>query len=97
MSDPIVALSMLAIFLFIILLGFPVAFTLAGVGLGTAGVAWAFGIFDFSFLSAVPMVLTIWPGLFAGMYLLNRHRITKDSQDSALVSNEELDHEKHDG
>ena len=49
------------------------------------------------FLAVVPMVLTIWPGLFAGMYLLNRHRITKDSQDSALVSNEELDHEKHDG
>ncbi|MCU7850318.1 MAG: TRAP transporter large permease subunit [Candidatus Thiodiazotropha sp. (ex Lucinoma kastoroae)] len=34
MSDPIVALFMLAIFLFIILLGFPVAFTLMAMGIG---------------------------------------------------------------
>jgi len=34
MSDPVVALSMLAIFLFIILLGFPVAFTLMAMGIG---------------------------------------------------------------
>ena len=33
MSDPIVALSMLGIFLFIILLGFPVAFTLMAMGI----------------------------------------------------------------
>ena len=33
MSDPIIALSMLAIFLFIILLGFPVAFTLMAMGI----------------------------------------------------------------
>jgi formate dehydrogenase iron-sulfur subunit len=26
------------------------------------------------FLAVVPMVLTIWPGLFAGFYLLNQHR-----------------------
>ena len=52
MSDPIVALSMLAIFLFIILLGFPVAFTLMAMGIGpgaaglvccatTAALCWA--------------------------------------------------------
>jgi len=34
MSDPIIALAMLAIFLFIILLGFPVAFTLMAMGIG---------------------------------------------------------------
>ena len=34
MSDPIVALAMLGIFLFIILLGFPVAFTLMAMGIG---------------------------------------------------------------
>ncbi|MCB1923471.1 MAG: TRAP transporter large permease subunit [Gammaproteobacteria bacterium] len=34
MSDPIVALLMLALFLFIILLGFPVAFTLMAMGIG---------------------------------------------------------------
>ena len=33
MSDPIIALSMLGIFLFIILLGFPVAFTLMAMGI----------------------------------------------------------------
>ncbi|MGF1643034.1 MAG: TRAP transporter large permease subunit [Thiotrichales bacterium] len=33
MSDPVIALSMLAIFLFIILLGFPVAFTLMAMGI----------------------------------------------------------------
>ena len=34
MSDPIVALAMLGIFLFIILLGFPIAFTLMAMGIG---------------------------------------------------------------
>ena len=34
MHDPVVALAMLAIFLFIILLGFPVAFTLMAMGIG---------------------------------------------------------------
>ncbi|MCB1756833.1 MAG: TRAP transporter large permease subunit, partial [Gammaproteobacteria bacterium] len=34
MSDPIVAITMLGIFLFIILLGFPVAFTLMAMGIG---------------------------------------------------------------
>ena len=33
MSDPIIALFMLGIFLFIILLGFPVAFTLMAMGI----------------------------------------------------------------
>ncbi len=32
------------------------------------------------FLAVVPMVLTIWPGLFAGIYLLTRaHRTTEDT------------------
>jgi tripartite ATP-independent transporter DctM subunit len=34
MSDPVIALCMLGIFLFIILLGFPVAFTLMAMGIG---------------------------------------------------------------
>jgi tripartite ATP-independent transporter DctM subunit len=34
MSDPIVALLMLGLFIFIILLGFPIAFTLMGMGVG---------------------------------------------------------------
>ena len=55
MSPEILSLCMFGLACLALLAGFPVAFTLAGVGLGTAGVAWAFGIFDFSFLSAVPM------------------------------------------
>jgi tripartite ATP-independent transporter DctM subunit len=55
LSAEILSLCMFAIACLALLAGFPVAFTLAGVGLGTAGVAWALGIFDFSFLSAVPM------------------------------------------
>ncbi|UCH52734.1 MAG: TRAP transporter large permease subunit [Pseudomonadota bacterium] len=34
MSDPIIALVMLGLFIFLILLGFPIAFTLMGVGVG---------------------------------------------------------------
>jgi tripartite ATP-independent transporter DctM subunit len=34
MSDPVVALVMLGLFIFIILLGFPIAFTLMGMGVG---------------------------------------------------------------
>ena len=55
MSPETLSLCMFGLACLALLAGFPVAFTLAGVGLGTAGVAWAFGIFDFSFLSAVPM------------------------------------------
>ena len=34
MSDPVVALVMLGLFIFLILLGFPIAFTLMGMGVG---------------------------------------------------------------
>ncbi|MDP1537944.1 MAG: TRAP transporter large permease subunit [Burkholderiales bacterium] len=34
MSDPVVALMMLGLFIFVILLGFPIAFTLVGMGVG---------------------------------------------------------------
>jgi tripartite ATP-independent transporter DctM subunit len=34
MSDPVVALLMLGLFIFVILLGFPIAFTLMGMGVG---------------------------------------------------------------
>ena len=32
------------------------------------------------FLAVVPMVLTIWPGLFAGFYLLNHHGKTSENK-----------------
>ncbi len=53
MSDPIVALCMLAIFLFIILLGFPVAFTLMAMGIG-------FGYY--AYFDARPHVARLQPG-----------------------------------
>src|SRR3989338_6358229 len=34
MSDPVIALMMLGLFIFVILLGFPIAFTLMGMGVG---------------------------------------------------------------
>ncbi len=34
------------------------------------------------FLAIVPMVLTIWPGLFAGFYLLSRHKDKAANQTS---------------
>jgi hypothetical protein len=37
----------------ILLLGFPVAFTLAGTAIGFAGLGWLLGVFDFSFMGAL--------------------------------------------
>jgi TRAP-type mannitol/chloroaromatic compound transport system permease large subunit len=34
MSDPVVAVTMLGLFIFMVLLGFPIAFTLIAMGLG---------------------------------------------------------------
>lgn len=45
------------------------------------------------FLAVVPMVLTIWPGLFAGMYLLNRRNKNAGSEG---VSTEDERDENHD-
>lgn len=44
------------------------------------------------FLAVVPMVLTIWPGLFAGLYLLARTRkITDDSSNHEDMSDETIE------
>ena len=43
-------------------------------------------------LAVVPMVLTIWPGLFAGLYLLARSRkITDDSSNHEDMSDETIE------
>ena len=47
-------LAMFGVACVVLMLGFPVAFTLAGVGLAFALVGWMFGAFDMSFLSALP-------------------------------------------
>lgn len=48
------ALVLFAAVVILLLAGFPVAFTLGGVALLFAGVATAFGAFDFAFLSTLP-------------------------------------------
>jgi len=40
-----------------LLIGFPVAFTLAGIALIFAGLGWAFGVFDMIFVAALPQRL----------------------------------------
>jgi TRAP-type mannitol/chloroaromatic compound transport system permease large subunit len=92
MSPEILSLCMFGLACLALLAGFPVAFTLAGVGLGTAGVAWAFGIFDFSFLSAVPMRIfgtAIWNEVLLAVPLfvfmgvtLERSRVAEELLDT---------------
>lgn len=48
------ALVLFGVVVVLLLAGFPVAFTLGGVALLFAGIATAFGAFDFAFLSALP-------------------------------------------
>ena len=47
-------LAMFAAACIVLMLGFPVAFTLAGVALAFALIGWLVGVFDMSFLSALP-------------------------------------------
>ena len=47
-------LAMFVAACFVLMLGFPVAFTLAGVALAFALIGWMVGVFDMSFLSALP-------------------------------------------
>lgn len=48
-----ISLIMFAVTLFAVMLGYPVAFTLAGVGLAFAGVGHLLGIFDFALFSGI--------------------------------------------
>ncbi|MEX0839896.1 MAG: TRAP transporter large permease subunit, partial [Parvibaculum sp.] len=45
---------MFAVLCAVLLTGFPVAFTLAGVALGFGFLGMAFGVFDFGFMAALP-------------------------------------------
>jgi tripartite ATP-independent transporter DctM subunit len=49
----VLSLTMFAVACGILLLGFPVAFTLAGTAIGFAGLGWLLGVFDFSFMGAL--------------------------------------------
>ncbi len=48
-------LLMFAAVLVLLMAGFPVALTLAGTGLGFAVIGYGLGLFDFHFLSALPL------------------------------------------
>ncbi|MCT4654480.1 MAG: TRAP transporter large permease subunit, partial [Cohaesibacter sp.] len=50
----ILDLAMFAVACVVLMLGFPVAFTLAGVALAFAMIGYFLGVFDVSFLSALP-------------------------------------------
>ena len=43
------------------------------------------------FLAVVPMVLTIWPGLFAGIYLLARHNRTVEDTNQEDTRHETIE------
>jgi tripartite ATP-independent transporter DctM subunit len=49
----VLSLTMFAVACGILLLGFPVAFTLAGTAIGFAGLGWLLGVFDFAFRGAL--------------------------------------------
>ena len=49
-----IALGMFVVVCFVLLLGFPVAFSLAGTALIFAGIGAGLGIFDFTYLTALP-------------------------------------------
>jgi TRAP-type mannitol/chloroaromatic compound transport system permease large subunit len=49
----VLSLAMFAVACGILLLGFPVAFTLAGTAIGFAGLGWLLGVFDFAFMGAL--------------------------------------------
>ncbi len=52
--NEILCVLMFVVVCCVLLVGYPVAFTLAGTGLFFAGIGWFFGIFDFSFFGALP-------------------------------------------
>ncbi len=74
-----------------LLAGFPVAFTLAGVGLVFAGIGYGFGVFDLSFLGAFPqrifgtmtneILIAVPLFIFMGV-MLQRSRVAEDLLDS---------------
>src|SRR5207248_2118497 len=82
-----VAVAMVLAVCALLLVGYPVAFTLAGVSLGFAGLGTALGIMDFALLGAMPariygimtneVLLAIPLFIFMGV-MLERSRIAED-------------------
>jgi tripartite ATP-independent transporter DctM subunit len=85
------ALLMLFAVIAVLMLGFPVAFTLAGTALATAGVAWLFGVFDWGFMGSLPSrvfgvmmnetLIAVPLFVFMGV-MLEKARIAEDLLDS---------------
>jgi len=85
------ALAMLLAVIAVLMLGFPVAFTLAGTALGFAAIGWSAGAFDWAFLGSVPSrvfgvmmnetLIAVPLFVFMGV-MLERARIAEDLLDS---------------
>ncbi len=50
----VLSLSMFAVACLVLLLGYPVAFSLAGTAMGFATLGWFFGLLNFNFIGAIP-------------------------------------------
>ena len=85
------ALLMLFAVIAVLMLGFPVAFTLAGTALATAGAAWLAGVFDWGFMGSLPSrvfgvmmnetLIAVPLFVFMGV-MLEKARIAEDLLDS---------------
>ena len=60
LTADILAIALFAVSIFGVLIGFPIAFTLAGVSLMFAALGWALGVFD-------PIILTSLPSRYFGL------------------------------
>jgi len=85
------ALVMLLGVIVVLMLGFPVAFTLAGTALGFAGLGWVLGVFDWGFMGSLPSrvfgvmmnetLIAVPLFVFMGV-MLEKARIAEDLLDS---------------
>ena len=85
MSDPYVAILMLGLFIFMVMLGFPIAFTLIAMGLGFGDamqVVEGFGIL--SMASVGPIIAVLVTGLWVNWTVERRHQ-TADAETATEV------------
>ena len=91
MGIEVLALLMLLAVIVVLMLGYPVAFTLAGTALAFAGGGWLFGVFDWGFMGSLPSrmfgvmmnetLIAVPLFVFMGV-MLEKARIAEDLLDS---------------
>jgi tripartite ATP-independent transporter DctM subunit len=91
MGLELLALGMLFAVIAVLMLGYPVAFTLAGTALGFAGIGWLLGAFDWGFMGSLPSrmfgvmmnetLIAVPLFVFMGV-MLEKARIAEDLLDS---------------